>query len=266
MADKIRDRLGGRLRIAVCGGAPLSETVAKLFIGLGVPLLQGYGMTETSPVVSANRLDDNVPDSVGRPLPGVRCRIGRDEELLVKSPGVMLGYWRRPEASAEIMDAEGWLHSGDKARMDAEGHLYITGRLKEIIVLSNGEKLPPADMEMAIALHPLFDQVLICGEGRPYLVALAVLNPRHWEALAREQGLDPADPAALRDPALLERVLEMVAGQLRAFPGYAQVRRIALTLEPWSVENGLLTPTLKPRRSRIMARYHDDIEALYEGH
>ena len=266
VADKIRDRLGGRLRIAVCGGAPLSETVAKLFIGLGVPLLQGYGMTETSPVVSANRLDDNVPDSVGRPLPGVRCRIGRDEELLVKSPGVMLGYWRRPEASAEIMDAEGWLHSGDKARMDAEGHLYITGRLKEIIVLSNGEKLPPADMEMAIALHPLFDQVLICGEGRPYLVALAVLNPRHWEALAREQGLDPADPAALRDPALLERVLEMVAGQLRAFPGYAQVRRIALTLEPWSVENGLLTPTLKPRRSRIMARYHDDIEALYEGH
>ncbi len=266
VADKVQARLGGRLRIAVCGGAPLSEAVARLFIGLEVPLLQGYGMTETSPVVSANRLEDNVPDSVGRPLPDVECRIGRDEELLVKSPGVMLGYWQRPEASAEIMDAEGWLHSGDKARMDDDGHLYITGRLKEIIVLSNGEKLPPADMEMAITLHPLFEQVLICGEGRPYLVALAVLNRRQWQRLAQEQGLAPDDPAALRDPALLERVLEIVAGQLRSFPGYAQVRRIALTLEPWSVENGMLTPTLKLRRSRIVERHREDIEALYEGH
>ena len=190
----------------------------------------------------------------------------RPGEICIKGHNVMKAYWRRPEASAETMDAEGWLHTGDKARVDDGGHLYITGRLKEIIVLSNGEKLPPADMEMAIALHPLFDQVLVCGEGRPYLVALAVLNPRQWRRLAEARGLAPDDPATLRDPDILEQVLEIVAGQLRAFPGYARVRRIALTLEPWGVENGMLTPTLKLRRGRIMERHREDIEALYEGH
>ena len=266
VADKVQERLGGRLRVAVCGGAPLSDSVARLFLGLGVPLLQGYGMTEASPVVSANRLDDNVPASVGRPLPEVRCRIGEEEELLVQSPGVMLGYWRRPEATAETIDGEGWLHTGDKARLDEAGHLYITGRLKDIIVLANGEKLPPADMELAITLHPLFDQVLICGECRPYLVALAVLNREAWKDFARDCGVDPEDSESLRDPRVLQAALDIVARQLRAFPGYAQVRRIALTLEPWTVENGMLTPTLKLRRNRIMYRHQEEIEALYAGH
>ncbi len=266
VAAKVQARLGGRLRIAVCGGAPLSETVARTFIGLGVPLLQGYGMTEASPVVSANRLDDNVPSSVGRPLPEVEVRIGDEAELLVRSPGVMQGYWQRPEATAEAIDEAGWLHTGDKARLDDSGHLYITGRLKDIIVLANGEKVPPADMEMAITLHPLFEQVLVCGECRPYLAAVAVLNRGEWEKLARTRGLDPDDPAALNAPAVQEQVLAIMGQQLRAFPGYAQVRRVALTLEPWTVENGLLTPTLKPRRNRIMAHHEKEIEALYAGH
>lgn len=266
VAGRVRARLGGRLRIAVCGGAPLSGPVARLFIGLEVPLLQGYGMTEASPVVSANRLDDNVPASVGRPLPEVECRIGDNEELLVRSPGVMLGYWQRPEATGEAIDGEGWLHTGDKARLDGAGHLYITGRLKEIIVLANGEKLPPADMEMAIAAHPLFEQVLVCGEGRPYLVAVAVLDRGEWERLAETCGLAADDPASLRHPGVEAAVLKIVAERLRPFPGYAQVRRIALTLEPWTVENGMLTPTLKLRRNRILERHREDIEALYEGH
>ncbi len=266
VAAKVQARLGGRLRIAVCGGAPLSETVARTFIGLGVPLLQGYGMTEASPVVSANRLDDNVPASVGRPLPEVEVRIGDESELLVRSPGVMQGYWQRAEATAEAIDEAGWLHTGDKARLDEAGRIYITGRLKDIIVLANGEKVPPADMEMAITLHPLFEQVLVCGECRPYLAAVVVLNPREWEKLARTRGLDPDDPAALNAPAVQEQVLAIMGQQLRAFPGYAQVRRVALTLAPWTVENGLLTPTLKLRRNRIMAHHEKEIEALYAGH
>jgi long-chain acyl-CoA synthetase len=262
VADQVLARLGGRLRVTVSGGAPLPLEVARLFIGLGLPLLQGYGLTETSPVISVNTLGSNDPASVGVALRGVQVRVGAEEELLVKGPNVMLGYWNNHAATAKVMGPGGWLHTGDQARIEG-GHLYITGRLKDILVLSNGEKVPPADMEMAIALDPLFEQVLVIGEGRSYLSALAVLNADLWSGLAREYGLNPERPESLDDPRLLRDMLERVRDALRGFPGYAKIRRLTLTLEPWSVENGLVTPTLKVKRSEVLKRFSERIEAMY---
>mgnify|MGYP001813771990 FL=1 len=198
VARKVRDGLGGRLRVCACGGAPLSEEVARVFLGLGVPVLQGYGLTESSPLISVNALQDNVPASVGMPLRGMQVKIGDQDELLVKGPNVMLGYWNNHAATAEAIDADGWLHTGDQARIE-DTHILITGRIQDILERSNGEKIPPADMEMAIALDPLFEQVMVVGEGKPYLTALAFLNPDLWPGLAREKGLNPDAPESLRD-------------------------------------------------------------------
>ncbi len=265
VAGKIMARLGGRLRVAAAGGAPLPPAIAKVFIGLGLNLLQGYGLTETSPIIACNTAGDNEPASVGIPLRDVEVRIGENDELLTRGPCVMLGYWEKPEATRELIDSEGWLHTGDKAQIK-HNHIYITGRLKEIIVLSNGEKMPPADMEMAIALDPLFDQVMVLGDSRPYLCAIIVLNAEQWEILANTLSLDHAEAAALKSEALEQVVLERLAGRLSEFPGYAQVRHTVCTQQPWSVDNGLITPTMKLKRDRIMVRYADEIAAMYAGH
>ena len=189
VASKVTAKLGGNIRAAISGGAALSPEIARVFIGLGVPIVQGYGLTETAPIVSANPLEDNVPSSVGLPIRGVQVRIGDNDELLVKGPGVMLGYWNNHAATAQVIDHDGWLHTGDQARIGEGGHIYITGRIKDILVLSNGEKIPPGDMESAIALDPLVEQVMVVGEGRPYLTALLVLDGEHWAAFAQQQPL-----------------------------------------------------------------------------
>ena len=263
VADKILERLGGRLRYAICGGAALPPEIARLFIGLGLPMVQGYGMTETSPVICVNRPDDNIPESIGQALPGIEVRIGENDELQTRSRCVMLGYWNNQQATEETIDSDGWLHTGDQVRVNETGHYFITGRIKEIIVLGNGEKVPPADMEMAIAMDPLIDQVMVIGEGRSYLTALAVLEPQEWRALAQQLGIDPDDPASLREKRVEKAVLKRIGNQIASFPGYAQIRRVHLMLEPWTVDDGLLTPTLKMKRPKIAERFRDEIEALY---
>jgi long-chain acyl-CoA synthetase len=265
VADKIMAKLGGRMRIAASGGAPLPPAVAKVFIGLGLNLIQGYGLTETSPIITGNPPDNNDPASVGIPMTDIEVRIGDNDELLTRSESVMLGYWNNPEATREVIDADGWFHTGDKARIE-NNHVYITGRLKEILVLANGEKVPPADMEMAIALDPLFEQVMVIGDNRPFLSALLVLNPDQWSGFAASLGLDAGDPAALRGATLEQAVIGKLQGLLTDFPGYAQVRRVTCTLAPWTVDNGLITPTLKLKRNRVMEHFAPDIECMYEGH
>jgi long-chain acyl-CoA synthetase len=266
VAKKVMDKLGGRLRGAMSGGAALSSEVARVFIGLGLPVLQGYGMTETSPVVCANTVEDNVPTSVGRPIPGVEVKLGEQNALLIRGPNVMLGYWNNPEATRAILSPDGWLNSGDIARIDEQGRVTITGRLKEIIVMSTGEKVPPADMEAAILRDPLFEQVMLIGEGRSYLAALVVLNSRNWENVAGQYGLHPDWHHLLHNPRLEEILLERISRQIKEFPGYARLYRVALAQEPWTVENGMLTPTLKLRRGHVMEHYKAEIARLYEGH
>lgn len=263
VADKLLERLGGRLRIAVSGGAPVSKKLMHCFIGLGLPVLQGYGLTEAAPIVSANRPEDNVPESVGRPLPGIEVKLGPADELLVRGPNVMQGYWQDPARTAEAIDPEGWLHTGDISRIDEGGHLHIVGRLKDILVTSTGEKLPPADLELAITEDPLFEQVMVIGEGRPFVAALAVLNRDEWEKLAATLDLDPQAPSSLQRPAANEAVLRRMADRLAAFPSYARVRQATLTLQPWSTDNGLITPTMKLRRRQLEARFEREIEGMY---
>ena len=266
VARKVRARLGGRLKVAVSGGAALSPDIARTFIGLGIPIVQGYGLTETSPIVSGNRLENNIPASVGQPLDGVEVRIAEQNELLVRSPSVMLGYWHNEKATRDIIDAEGWFHTGDQARIGNQGHIFITGRIKEVIVMSNGEKVPPADIEVAIALDPLIEQVMIVGESRPFLAALAVLNEEGLEILCTELELDPHNPEILQTPELVQEVLVRIQHGLRDFPGYARLHRVVLLETPWTVENNMMTPTLKLRRNRVLEYHKTMIDNLYAGH
>ena len=265
LASKVVGVLGGRLKFAICGGAALPPDVGRFFISLGVPLFQGYGMTEASPVVSVNRPQDNIPDSIGLPLPGVNVKLGRKDELLTRSSSVMLGYWNDARATRDSVDEDGWLHTGDQARIDDRGHIFITGRLKDIIVLANGEKVPPVDMEMAIGADPLFAQTMVVGEAKPYLVALTVLDPGHWRALAEELALDPRAQTSLTSKQAIKAALRRIADQLREFPGYAQIRRVSLSLQPWTVEEGLLTPTQKIKRTQILMRFANEVERMYAG-
>lgn len=262
VADKILETLGGRLRIAVTGGGPLSGEAARYFLALGLPLVQGYGLTEAAPVLTVNRLDDNIPESAGLPLPGVEVRLGEDDELLARGPGVMLGYWNRPEDTSLRIDPEGWLHTGDQARI-ADGHVFICGRIKEILVTSSGEKIPPADLEMAILQDALIAQAMVIGEGRPHLGAILVLNPGEWEKLAASLGLQPGEAASLASSAVKNHVVHRIKAAVRGFPKYARLRSVHLTLDPWTVENGLLTPTLKLKRLEISKRFADEIARLY---
>jgi long-chain acyl-CoA synthetase len=266
VADKVMDRLGGRLRLSISGGAALPPKVSRLFIALGLPLVQGYGMTETSPVVSVNHVENNYPSTVGQPLEGIEVRIGEQNALLVKGSCNMLGYWNNPEATAAMIDKDGWLNTGDTASINNSGHITITGRLKEIIVMSNGEKVPPADMEEAILRDNLFDQVMVHGEGHPTLVVLAVVNPEKWQALAQQVGVRADMPESLHDSRVEQQVLQRIAELIKEFPGYAKVRRVLLLTEPWSIENGMLTPTLKLKRASVVVRFAKEIEQLYQGH
>jgi long-chain acyl-CoA synthetase len=239
VAGPVLARLGGRMRFAVLGGAPLDPAIAWLFLGLGLPLLQGYGMTESSPVISVNRLEGNVPESVGMPLDNVEARIAADRELLVRGPSVMKGYWNNPEASAKSLDPEGWLHTGDLAEI-RDGRIFIRGRLKDVLVLSNGEKLPPQDVELAILGDGTFEQGILIGEGRPFLTLVAVTRETDEKNL-----------------------IQRANDRLKAFPRYIRVRRVVATREPWTVENGLLTPTLKVKREQVQKKFSTEIERAY---
>ena len=265
VAKEVMSKLGGRLRLAMCGGAALSSNVSRMFIGLGLPILQGYGMTECC-VACCNSIENNVPTSVGHAIPGVKIRIGENNVLLIHGPSVMLGYWNNPEATQSVLTQDGWLNSGDMARIDEGGRVTITGRIKEIIVTSNGEKIPPVDMEAAILRDPLFEQVMLVGEGRSYLSVLVVLNPSSWESVSAQHNLDPRLHHLVQDNKVEKIVLDRIVHQIREFPGYAKIHRAALIPEPWTVENGMLTPTLKLRRAQVMDRYKAEVSRLYEGH
>lgn len=263
---KIRAKLGGRMRFAISGGAPLPADISRTFIALGVDILQGYGLTETSPVISVNRLEDNEPTSVGPALPGIEVKLGDNNELLTRSRAVMLGYWHNPEATQAMIDSHGWLHTGDQVTIGPRGHITITGRLKEILVLSTGEKVPPADIEQALAACGFLEQVMVVGDGRPFLTALIVPKPDTLSGMARALSLSIDDSELAGHPAICRYILEQLQPRLHHFPGYARLGGVALLDEAMSVENGLLTPTLKFKRNVILNRYQDKVNALYAGH
>lgn len=241
VAAPVLNRLGGCMRLTVVGGAPLELRVARSFIGLGLSMIQGYGLTEASPIVAGNREHDNDPVTVGAPLPGVAVRVNEAGELLVRGPSVMLGYWHSPQATAEVLDADGWLNTGDLAEIPA-GKIIIKGRTKDIMVLSNGEKVSPQDAEMALLDDPLFEQVMLVGEGRAYLVLLVVTQESDERTLVKHAN-----------------------ARLKTFSRWVRVRRAIALREPWTLADGLLTPTLKVKRNVVYDKYRERIEAVYRN-
>jgi long-chain acyl-CoA synthetase len=262
VAAKIRAQFGGRLRAAVVGGAPMPEAASRCFLAMGVNLLQGYGMTETSPVVSVNRLERNDPVTVGEALADVEVRIGANDELLVKGPNVMLGYWRKPEETQRVLEPGGWLHTGDQAQI-VGGRLKIKGRIKDIIVTSTGEKISPADLEQAIAGDLLFEQVMVIGEQRPFIAALAVLNGQEAEREAKTLGLTGEMGDILASSEFHAFALNRIARAVAHFPDYATPRQVWLTVDPWTVAAGLMTPTLKLKHLAIERAFAEEIDSLY---
>lgn len=260
--EKVRARFGGRLKAMVSGGAPLNPDVGRFFLALGVPLLQGYGQTEAGPVISANRPRHNKVETVGPPLDGVEVAIAPDGEILVRGKLVMKGYFKDPEATAAAL-RNGWLHTGDIGFLDEDGFLSITDRKKDIIVLSGGDNVAPQRVEGVLALEPEISQVLVYGDRRPHLVGLIVPSRGLLEAVARRRGLPSASPELLEDCELRRAVEAAVARANSKLSPLERVRRIELVLEPFTVENGLMTPTLKLRRERILDRHAAALERLY---
>lgn len=262
----VQQRFGGRLRMAISGGAPLSPEIAKAFTALGIPLMQGYGLTEAGPVVSVNRLAEGAAsidlDSAGPLLDNVESRIGPDGELLIRSPSLMQGYWRDPEASARMLDESGWLHTGDKASRLSGESLVLTGRLKDVLVMSTGVKACPAEIESRLTADGLFEQAVVLGESRPYLVALLVADAQELAALKRFV----AYTADTEGEAHLERaLLQRCRARLSDLPHSHQLMRVAL-VPAFTLANGQVTTTLKPRRSQIVKAHAAVVESLFAGH
>lgn len=261
IASKLKNQFGGRLRVAVSGGAALSQTISQCFLGLGIPIVQGYGMTETAPVVSFNAPDDNDPATVGRAVENVEVRIGENAELQVRGPNVMRGYWKREEDTAKTF-IDGWLRTGDQASI-VDGRVRILGRVKEIIVTSTGEKIAPVDLELAIMNDVVFEQAYAFGENSPFIACAVVLSRAYWLELSGSLGLNPDDAASLKSPQAQKAVVQRIKALTKNFPYYAQPRAAILTLEAWTVENTLITPTLKLKRNNLLAHFAEDIKAVY---
>ena len=264
VAARFRKIAGGRLRVMVSGGAHLDRHLQEIVIAMGLNIVEGYGLTEAAPLVSANTVDDNAIGTVGKPFDHVEVRIGPADEIMVRGPNVMKGYYRDPEATAHIIDADGWLHTGDQGRFDADGNLIITGRLKEIIVTSHGKNIAPFPIESRIKTSKYIHQCMLYGDNEKSITALVVPDRDSVERFAREKGMPEVHYADLLSAASIEN---LIAGEIEAatphLADHERITRFTLIEEPFAVENDLLTPTLKMRRGRIAERYREEISAMY---
>jgi len=251
----------------VSSSAPLDKKLAHTIRNLGFNLLEGYGLTECSPAVCAAIPGQERVGTVGKPFADVEVRIGPNDEILVRGPNVMKGYLNKPKETAEVIDAEGWFHSGDQGRFDDEGNLIITGRIKELIINSYGKNIPPSPIELAISNSKYVEQVIVHGDRRPFLCALVVPNRLTLETFAREKGMEfKRHTDVLDHPEVIKLFDGEIKKALAGFAQYEQVHRFRLIPEPFSVENGLLTPSLKTKRPQVIAAYKNEIEKMYEGH
>ena len=241
---KVRQRFGGQLRYFVSGGAALNPKISQFFQGLGVGILQGYGQTEASPVISVNRPGSERADTVGPQLPGVEVRLSEDAELLVRGDNVMTGYWNDPEATAKAL-IDGWLHTGDLAEIDPDGHIRIVGRLKDLIVNSGGDNIAPAPIEQEIGLYPEVEQVVVVGDGRPWLSAI----------ICFAEGIEAQEPKQV-----IQTILKRYNQDKTLM---MHIRKAIPMTEPCSIENGMLTPTHKIKRAQVIALHQAQIDKLY---
>ncbi len=259
----LRSALGGRIRFLVSGGAPLNADLACFFYGAGIPVYEGYGLTEAGPVVACNTPDRNRVGSVGTPLPQVSVRIADDGEVCVRGPNVMAGYYNRPEDTAAALDTEGWLHTGDIGALDAQGFLTITDRKKDLLITSQGENVAPQPIEGRFRQEPLIEEACLIGDQRPYLTILLVPDRAFVEIMANTHGVSGEWPAVLDHPtirALFRQCFETVNDSL---PRHAQPRQFALLAEPFSQASNELTPTLKVKRRTVLQTRRAEIDGMY---
>ncbi|HTT52907.1 MAG TPA: long-chain fatty acid--CoA ligase [Streptosporangiaceae bacterium] len=263
---KLRAATGGRVRYAASGGAALGERLGHFFRGAGLTVLEGYGLTETSPVISVNRPDGNKIGTVGPPIPSVTVRIAEDGEILAAGPNVFGGYWHNEAATKEMIGPDGWLHTGDLGELDADGYLRVTGRKKDIIVTAGGKNVAPAVLEDRLRAHPLVSQSMVVGDGRPYIACLITLDE---EALEAWRGHHPhlagASMAELAEaPELLADIQTAVDDANQAVSRAESIRRFRVLPDDFTEQSGYLTPSLKVRRGVVAKDYAADIDALYE--
>ncbi len=263
---KLRELLGGRTRFLVSGGAPLSPEIARFFYGVGITVYEGYGLTEAGPVVACNIPGHTRLGTVGRRLPQVEVKIANDGEICARGPNIMKGYYNKPEETAQVIDAEGWLHTGDIGTIDNDGYIAITDRKKDFLIPSNGENVAPQPIEGQLKQDPLIEEVCLIGDKRPYVTALIVPNRTLLEALAQKHAISHAWPQLLQQKefrALFRRRIDEVN---RVLPQYARIHHFTLLEEPFSQDRGELTPTMKVKRREVMHTRSADIEAMYTSH
>jgi long-chain acyl-CoA synthetase len=261
---KWREAVGGRIRVFISGGAPLAPEIAHMFSAASLPILQGYGLTETSPSISCNTEAANRIGTVGKVIDGVAVRIADDGEILVKGDTVMQGYYRQPEANAEAFTSDGWFCTGDVGHLDSDGYLSITDRKKELIKTSGGKYIAPQRIEALIKSSRFVSQVVVVGNGRKFAAALIVPNMEMLREYAKIKGIEHRDTdALLRSEKIVDLMNRQVDKYTRELARYEKVKKIALLADEMTIESGELTPTLKPRRSFIEAKYREVIDRLY---
>jgi len=263
--SKVKERLGGRLRLPISGGAPLAPEIAELFDALGVSIIEGYGLTECTTAATTNRSDNYRFGTVGQALPGFELRLADDGELLIRSETVFAGYFKEPEATAEVLDGDGWLRTGDIATIDDDGFVTITDRKKDIIVTAGGKNIAPQNLENDLKTSRFVSQALVVGDRRPYPAALITLDPVEIGKWASEQGLDGDLSSLSRDPRVVELMSSVVEDVNRDRSRYEQLKRFAILERDFEMERGEVTPTLKLRRGVVLDHFAKAVEGLYDG-
>lgn len=264
--SKWREALGGRVKYIIAGGAALNASLANMFAAAGVMILQGYGLTETSPVITYNRPNMNRAGTVGVPIPGVEVRLGADQEILTRGPHIMKGYYKDDERTREVIDEDGWLHTGDVGEITDEGYLRITDRKKDLFKLSTGKYVTPQPLESELVAHPLIEQAVVVGAGYKFCTALIFPEQGALQVFARSRGLDAEAQVEelLENPIVRERYQQLVDDANRTVDYWSEIKRFSLVPAHLSVENGLLTPTMKVRRSQVREKFEAEIRGLYE--
>ncbi len=260
---RLRAALGGRCAYAVSGGAPLGERLGHFYRGIGVNVLEGYGLTETTAALTANLPDAQKVGTVGRPLQGTSVRVADDGELLFRGGQVFAGYWHNDEATAETKDAHGWFHTGDVGEIDDEGFVRITGRKKEILVTAGGKNVAPAALEDRLRAHHLVDQCVVVGDGQPFIAALVTIDLETLPAWAEQHGTSGDVADLVDDPGLRAEIEKAVEEANKAVSKAESIRRFAIVPAAWTEEGGQLTPSLKLKRSVVLREHRDDVDALY---